>query len=453
MNRKNLMLAGASVALAAAAVAHASPAGHVIIGRNRKERGRKEAEGEDNGNLGRDIRGLKSDLVARDEQIKGILAGVKETADGAKTLSEEAKAALEDLVTKGSEVQARLVELEQKAKDAVANENDRTMSKLSLGELIVRHGEIKDMLAKNGAFKGRASVCIKDVATIGSDVSPAAGGAGDLIVPMRLSQIIAPEDRPMTIRRLLMPGRTSSNSVEYVKETGFTNNAAPVAEGGLKPQSTLAFEPESVPVRTLAHWVLATKQVLADAPMLASYIDGRLRYGLQYVEEVQLLLGDGTGQNLHGLIPQSVNFDSSRSLPTDTFIDTLRRSMTQVRLAELRASGFVLNPEDWEAIELTKDENGGYIFANPLNIAGPRLWGLPVVDTQAMPAGEFLTGAFNMAAQIFDREDVIVEVSTEDSDNFRKNLVTVRAEERLALAVFREEAIVHGFLNGPTGTA
>lgn len=452
MNRKNLMVGGACVALAAAAVAPASPAGHGYVERRRGERGRKDSEGEDVGNLRRDIKGLTADLAQRDEQIKAAVKAANDEIAGCKEISEATKATLNEMVEKGTEVQARLTELEQRAKDFLANDNDRKESQLSLGELVAKSKPFVDMFAKGNAFRGNAQVHLKDVATVTSATTDADGSAGDLIVPMRLREIIAPEDRPMTIRRLILPGRTSSSSVEFVRETGFTNAAAPVAENTEKPQSTIKFALDSVPVRTLAHWLLATKQILADAPMLASYIDGRLRYGLTYVEEQQLLLGDGTDQNLLGLIPQSTAFDNSRSLVGDTRLDTLRRSMTQVRLAEYRASGFVLNPEDWEAIELTKDETGSYIFANPQNLAGPRLWGLPVVDTQAMPVGEFLTGAFNMAAQLFDREDTIVEVSTEDRDNFIKNLVTIRAEERLALAVFREEALVHGGFDGPTGS-
>src|SRR3546814_6282577 len=84
------------------------------------------------------------------------------------------------------------------------------------------------------------------------------------------------------------------------------------------------------------------------------------------------------------------------------------------------------------------------VCSSDLNDSQPRLWGRPVVETQAMTAGNFLTGAFRLSAQIFDRQDARVEVSTEDSDNFRKNLVTILAEERLALAVYRPEAFIRG---------
>ncbi|KAG1437537.1 hypothetical protein G6F57_020206 [Rhizopus arrhizus] len=156
--------------------------------------------------------------------------------------------------------------------------------------------------------------------------------------------------------------------------------AEPVAEGADKPQSDLSFELKTTPVRTIAHWMRASKQVLADIPLLQSYIDGRLRYGLQYVEEQQILAGDGTGQNLLGLIPQATDFDDDLRETGDTKIKTLRRAILQVRLAEYRASGIVLNPIDWADIELETDSNGRYIWVNVVEGGQPRMlllgWGV-----------------------------------------------------------------------------
>lgn len=165
---------------------------------------------------------------------------------------------------------------------------------------------------------------------------------------------------------------------------------------------------------------------------------------MKYKEEEQLLAGDGTGQNLLGLIPQATAFNNALRKAGDTKIDTLRRAILQVRIAEYRASAIALNPVDWADIELTKDANGSYIWVNVQEGGVQRLWKLPVVDSNAVPEGEFLVGAMNIAAQVFDREEAAVEVSTEDGDNFRTNMVTIRAEERLALAVYRPESFVHG---------
>nr|WP_243443854.1 phage major capsid protein [Asaia prunellae] len=196
----------------------------------------------------------------------------------------------------------------------------------------------------------------------------------------------------------------------------------------------------------MAHFVMASKQILADAPMLASYVDGRLRYGLAFREEDQLLNGDGRDQSLNGLLNQATAYaqPAGVTVKSETMIDRLRLAMLQATMAELPATGHVLNPTDWTSIEMTKDTQGRYVFANPTGLAGPVLWGLPVAQSLSMKAGSFLTGAFAYAAQIFDREDATVTISTEDRDNFVKNMVTILAEERLALAVYRPQALIKG---------
>ena len=236
------------------------------------------------------------------------------------------------------------------------------------------------------------------------------------------------------------------NLLEYVRETGFTNNAGMVAEGAAKPQSDLKFDMVNTSPKVIAHYIKASRQILDDAAQLKSYIDGRLRYGLKHKEEMQLLNGDGTGQNLLGIIPQATAYLSPITMASATKIDKLRLAMLQAVLAEYPASGHVLNPIDWADIELTKDTTGNYILANPQGTVQPTMWGLPVVQTQAIASGKFLTGAFNMGAQVFDRWQSRVEVATENEDDFIKNMVTILCEERLALAVYRPESFVYGSL-------
>ncbi len=189
----------------------------------------------------------------------------------------------------------------------------------------------------------------------------------------------------------------------------------------------------------------ASREVLNDAPMLASMIDGRLRYGVDFKEEIQLLSGDGTGQNLSGLVTNATAFSAPGSLVAGNLVDTLRFAALQVYLAEFPSSGFVLNPIDWAAIETLKDTVGNYIIGDPQSGATPTLWRLPVVQTPANTVDKFLTGAFDSQAQVFDREQTRVEVGYEN-DDFTKGLVTVLADERLALAIYRPEAFVYGDL-------
>lgn len=383
------------------------------------------------------LKDVMAALTQRDNDIKVFAEKAGEEIKSHGKILDDTKTILDGLVKSGLALQDRLNDVEQKlSRRTAANEEGEK----SIGEQFTDAEDFK-ALAEKG--RGIARMRLKAVTSITSSTT-GTGGVGVAIQPTRVPGIIAGPDRPFTVRDLIMPGRTGSNAIEFVQESGFQNMAAPVAETNAKPQSDLSFELKTTNVRTIAHWFRASKQVLADIPLLQSYINGRAIYGLKYVEENQILAGDGTGQNLLGLIPQATPFNEALRKTGDTKIDLLRRGILQVRIAEYRASAIALNPIDWADMELAKDSTGSYIWVNVQDGGQPRMWRLPVVDTNAVPEGEFLVGAFNIAAQVFDREDANVEVSTEDADNFTKNMVTIRAEERLAMAVYRPESFVHG---------
>lgn len=379
---------------------------------------------------------LSKDRETLAAEMKNLGDGTKETKtriDQALTDFNAAKATLDDVKGRLEGVEGVVSRIRQGGAPAMPK---------TVGQQFVESEAWKNFQQNRG--QGRR-VVVEVAQMITSLTTDATGSVGAAIMADRQAGVLEPARRRMTIRALLMPGNTVSNAIEYVQEKGFTNNASiQAAEGDLKLESSIQFELKNAFVRTIAHWMLASVQVLDDVPMLQSYIDGKLRYGLQLAEEAQLLMGSGQGVNLHGIYTEATAYAPSFTPANPTMIDTLRLAMLQCVLAEWPATGHVLNPIDWARIELTKDQENRYLFANPQAIAGPTLWSLPVVETQAMPADKFLTGAFRPAAQIFDRMNPTVAVSTEDSDNFRRNLVTIRAEERLTVVVYRPEALVKG---------
>lgn len=385
---------------------------------------------------------VKALVESKHNEVKGIAEDALGKTAAGEQLTTAAKELADQAITGLNEAKARLDELEQKV---ARKGEEQIIAGKSAGYQVIENDAIKAFMADQRSGQ-RISVDIEQKAIISSLTTDANGSAGDLVVPQR-APLVDGVERRMTIRDLLTPGRTSSGSIQYPKETGFTNSAATHTEtGGTdKPQSELKFDIVTAAVTTIAHWVLATRQILDDAPMLQSYIDGRLRYGLSYAEEAQLLNGGGTGTDLNGIYTQATASTANLALiALPTKIDVIRVAMLQAALAEFPPSGIVLHPTDWMTIETTKDTVGRYIIGNPASEAQPRLWGLPVVATQAMTADKFLVGAFKLGAQIFDRQDASVQISTEDDTNFRKNLVTILAEERLALAVYRPEAFVKG---------
>ena len=204
----------------------------------------------------------------------------------------------------------------------------------------------------------------------------------------------------------------------------------------------MTFTLANAAVVTLGHWIPASRQVLSDAAMLQGHIQSRLTYGLKLVEEQQLLRGDGTAGTLNGLNNQAAAYN--RGVTNDTMLDTLLKALLQVSLSNYEASGYVLNPIDWYTAMLLKDTTNRYLFSNPQDMVQPRIWAKPVVASQTQTAGKFLCGAFNLGAQIWDREDATVRISENVNDHFIKNMVAILAEERLALTVYRSTAFVYG---------
>jgi HK97 family phage major capsid protein len=395
---------------------------------------------------GQELKKLAADLGQAIGEVKSFAEKVQTEMKNLGQVTNDTKQQADEAIKKHTEVCDRIDALEQKVARRGGQESQQ---RKSIGQQFVENDEVKAWLAS--AQVGRkSSVSMPVKAIISSLTTDADGSAGDLIVPQRLPGVIGLPQRRLVMRDLISVGNTNSNAIQYVKETGFTNSAATHTEtaGTAKPQSEIKFDLETEAVTTIAHWVLATRQILSDVPMLQSYIDGRLRYGLAYVEDNQILNGGGTGTDLNGIYTQATAFaQATAGVPvmTDvTRIDVLRVAILQAFLAEYFPDGIVLNPVDWAMIELEKDTTGRHIIGNPKQEGVPSLWGKPIVETQAMTADKFLVGAFQMGAELFEREEANVQVSTEDSDNFRKNLVTILAEERVALATYRPEAFVKG---------
>ncbi|WP_415492051.1 phage major capsid protein, partial [Brevundimonas diminuta] len=231
---------------------------------------------------------LVKDLKQAADDVKKVAETTQTEVKNLGKVTEETKQKADDALVKHNEISERLSVIEQKMTQPEGRDDERHKS---AGQMVAESDELKSFIAGGG--KGRISIAVK--AIISSLTTDANGSAGDLIVPQRVDGIITPAQRRMTIRDLLTPGNTASNAIQYVKETGFTNSAATVSEtsGATKPQSEIKFDIVTTPVTTIAHWVLATKQILDDVPQLRSYIDGRLRYGLEYVEEGQMLNGGG----------------------------------------------------------------------------------------------------------------------------------------------------------------
>lgn len=273
--------------------------------------------------------------------------------------------------------------------------------------------------------------------------------------------------RPTRVRDLFPVAATNANLIDYFQVLGFLENqgdggAAPVqdynaANGsfGLKPRSNINFNPAQAPVRTIAHWEAAHRNILDDVPQLIATINNELLYGLQLQEDFQLLNGDGTVENIKGIL-NTENINIYTAPANELGSDTLRRAATLSMLANYPSTGYVLHPNDWEHIEIQKGSgssgagDGQYmLFTNIAIGAQATVWRQPVVETPAITQGTFLSGAFGTAAQVYDRQQALIRIAEQHSDLFARNAVAILCEERIALAVKRPEAFVKGTFQMP----
>lgn len=374
------------------------------------------------------------------DAVKAIAEDALGKAQAGEELGRSVKEKADEALVEMNGLKSTLTELEQKLDrggDADAGERK------TVGQQFIDSDAFKSFGEGGFGRNSKARMEMKASLTLATTDTDGAVGAG--VGVTRLPGIQELPQRRMTVRDLLSPGRMDGNTLEYVQETGFNNNAGPVAEGDLKPGSDIKLTEKSTGAKVIAHHMKVSRQALSDVSQLRSMIDQRLLYGLDFKEEVQILNGDGTGQNLHGIIPNATAYAPAFAPDAETVIDKLRLAMLQAALAEYPATGHVLNPIDWARIELTKNANADYIIGNPQGSAQPMLWRLPVVQTQAITVDKFLTGAFRMGGQVFDRWDASIETGYEN-DDFTRNMVTILAEERLALAIYRPEAFIYGDL-------
>jgi HK97 family phage major capsid protein len=368
-----------------------------------------------------------------EELMTLVEANHKQTLENYK----KAEAAMLEIPELKSEMQSLAQQMKRRGAGAEPGADE---FQKSIGTQLIESNGFKSFLESGGSAPVR--IQCKAVGTIGSG----AGLAGPLIAPHTIVDPVVLPQRRLRIRDLLAPGQTDGNTIFFPKMTVRYQNAAVVAEGAVKSQSGFDMVQATVPVRTIAHWVQCARNALDDAPGLRSLVDSELNYGLQFNEEAEFLNGDGTGSHVLGIIPQATAYSGAFAITGEQALDRIALGILQAETALLPADGVVLNPTDWMKARLLKDGMGRYILGPPNSDVQPQLWGMPVVPSFSITAGNFLVGAFKTGAQIFDRMLVEILLSTEHNINFTTNEVTIRGEERVALAVKRPAAFIYGAL-------
>ncbi len=413
---------------------------------------------------------LKSALAKRVDEInEGITQGVK--VDGANVeVSQDTANKVRDLMSEATQIKS-LIDAEEFGTETKSwlNEPERqsvamdasTIKRMrkSLGEMFTESQEFKSLVQSGGATMAAPfEIEVNDLPSQGRKDVYQASVAESYTRNLGSIQFDAPVLRPyrrLRVRDLFPVATTSANLIDYFRVLGFSENggkgsaaSVPDRDGSaftLKPKSNLTFEAHQAPVRTIAHWEAAHRNVLDDVPQLQSVINNELLYGLQLEEDRQILSGDGQNDELLGILNTS-NIQTYTQADAEQKADALRRAATKALLANYEPTGYVIHPYDWEDVELQKGSGDGqYMLVTNVAVgAQAQVWRQPVVETPAIAEGTFLTGAFGLGAQIYDRQQANVRIAEQHADFFVRNAVAVLAEERIALACKRPESFVVG---------
>lgn len=335
----------------------------------------------------------------------------------------------------------------------------------TLGQQFVR-SEAYRKLAASGVFASDnakfrsdpvvAAPHLRMMAAATDVIQSESGGPGNaLVTPFYLPGIIPLQQRPLTVRGLFGQGTmTQGDSLSYAQQDQFDSGAAAVAQattvngsgvtGGVKPQSAIGWTRNTAVAEWIATWMVATRQMLADAGVVESLIDNQGRLMIALEEEDQLISGNGTSPNLSGILDQSIQTLDLTGLDNLDGIRTARR-LVRTGTSRLAADAIVINPEDSEEFDLLKDLNEAYRGGNPIGnfTYDQPIWGLRRVESEAVDPGTAIVGAFRAGATVMERQPITVLTADQHSDFFVRNLVVILFEERLAFPVFFPSAFVN----------
>ncbi len=392
------------------------------------------------------------DLKQLEEQVKELgvkTAEVLEKAEGQHTdnkkMSEDTKNELTGLVLKEHEANEKLVkhmELLQKQCDDLDTDLQKRkandpVKKESFKDVLLGLKDNEGYKAFIGSDRKAFSLELK------ADMLTTTHFTDAVIEPDRvLSTPVFSPERMVRMRDLIPGGTMSGGSISYPQEGSVVDNTAAVAEGAAKPQNEFPVAQIESLAKKIAAYVRLSDEALTDVPFMASYVSRRLIDKLKNVEDAQILYGSGIGANLDGIFTQGTTF--AGTLLNQPKFDVLRKAIGEARGAEFFANAILLNPADAVLLDIEKGSDDHYLRPPFVTSVNGRMFigGVPIIENTFVTVDDFIVGDFNMGAQLFDRTGANVRFFEQDGDNVVENKITIRVEERLALAVYHVGAFI-----------
>lgn len=389
---------------------------------------------------------LAIQLRDRVSQMDTLLERYRDRLSALDELPDDLKKDLEERSNKIKEVAGQVEEIQQQLVDGVHERNKGQQD--TIAAALIRNKDAVDyaktMHTRSGNKKDAVvfeGLNARNVITLGGMGTNAVFAQNDLNRTARAM--------PLSVIDLINWGTTQEAVAYFLRESTYDIMADIAPENTDKPESDFEFGVISLNVGVIAHWIRASKQVLADMPALANYLETRMAYGVRFKLEYYVVNGHTPAQGqqkiFSGLL-EPLNHQTVTAADSDTAIDVINKAKYEAAASYVLPDSILLNPKDWGAIERIKGTDGHYIFGAPGAAVQPILWGLPVVFAASMPEGKYWVGNLALGFDGLIREDVNITVSTEDGNNITKNLVTILAEMRAAGAVVLPEACVAGDL-------
>jgi len=374
-----------------------------------------------------------------DEKIEKATGQALESASG--KADSALKGEIDNLTKKFNE---RFDSFEVENKKMFEKKNESKNFKTNLTKAL-NEGAIDNLVKGNtnaAAFEINAYLQKNDM-TMNADFS------GEVVPADRVPGFKFDPNRPQNMRQIIPNGSTGSDVVRFVKESGYSNGAAAKAEGATLGQTDFDMTASSVNVEKIGTYLRISEEMLADTAQLTSYISNRVPAKLLEVEDDQILGGNGSSPNLNGLYNSGTNFDTSsngafyQSVDNANEFDVLVAAINQLALSNYKPNYILLNPTDFHKILLLKDSQSRYLKDQVYAGLQPSFMGVPVIINNEVNSGSFLCGDFN-SCQLWIRENLSVSFHREDGINIREGFVTVRCQERAALATYLPLGIIDG---------
>lgn len=386
-------------------------------------------------------------LDARRQELKQVFDQAGPELDMAKvtTIDGDSKAKVDWIRTKNAEVDDLAKQVEdllavQKAASAVRDHEAKGESGDEPGERKGRERKsFGDLLVESAAFKGKAGP-VGPEARLDIELKTLLDtGTGWTPETTRGPRVVDFITTPLQVADIIPSTTTSQSAVTYMEETTFTNNAAAVAEGGPYPEAALGYTERTSPVRKIGVWLPVTDEQLEDVPQVRGYINNRLPFMVRQRLDAQILTGSGTAPNLRGIL--NTPGIQTQAKGGDTALDAIYKALVKVRVnGQAVPTAVVMNPLDWQDVRLLKTTDGIYLYGSPSEAGIPRMWGLPVVEAQALTENTALVGDFQRHAELATRRGIDVQISNSHADFFTNGLQAIRADLRAALVIYRPAA-------------